>query len=340
MFAMMENARLEALHLAQDTATGLRAIIAIHSSKLGPALGGCRYLAYPDDSSAICDAIRLAQGMSYKAALAGLPQGGGKAVIIRPSHVLSRSALFEAFGRMIESLNGGYITAVDSGTSSADMDCIAQQTRHVTSTTAAGDPSPHTAMGVFAGIRATARARLGGDDLHGLRVAIQGLGNVGYALAQQLAAAGVELYVSDLDVGRVQLAVEELGARRVSNEELLATPCDILAPCGLGGVLNAQTVGELHCAAVAGAANNQLASAEAADALEARGILYAPDYVINSGGLIYVALKHRGEELPAITAHLTKIGQRLTEIYAHAQADKRSPARVADALAERLLYGS
>ena len=340
MFAMMENARLEALHFAQDTATGLRAIIAIHSSKLGPALGGCRYLAYPDDSSAICDAIRLAQGMSYKAALAGLAQGGGKAVIIRPAHVPSRSALFEAFGRMIESLGGSYITAVDSGTSSADMDCIAQQTRHVTSTSAAGDPSPHTAMGVYAGIRATARARLGGDDLHGLRVAIQGLGNVGYALAQQLAAAGVELFVSDLDAGRVQLAVEELGAHRVSNEELLATPCDILAPCGLGGVFNAQTVSELHCAAVAGAANNQLANGEAADALEARGILYAPDYVINSGGLIYVALKHRGEELPAITAHLTQIGRRLTEIYGHAQADKRSPARVADALAERLLYGS
>lgn len=340
MFAMMENARLEALHLAQDSATGLRAIIAIHSSKLGPALGGCRYLVYPDDSSAICDAIRLAQGMSYKAALAGLAQGGGKAVIIRPPHVLSRSLLFEAFGRMIESLNGSYITAVDSGSSSADMDCIAQHTRHVTSTTAAGDPSPHTAMGVFAGIRATARARLGGDDLHGLRVAIQGLGNVGYALAQQLYAAGVELYVSDLDAGRLQLAVEELGAHPVNNEDLLSTPCDILAPCGLGGVLNPQSVGSLHCAAVAGAANNQLADIEVADALEARGILYAPDYVINSGGLIYVALKHRGEELPAITAHLTRISQRLTEIYAHAQADKRSPARVADALAERLLYGS
>jgi leucine dehydrogenase len=277
--------------------------------------------------------------MSYKAALAGLEQGGGKAVIIRPPHVDSRGALFEAFGRMIESLGGRYITAVDSGTSSADMDCIAQQTNHVTSTTSAGDPSPHTAMGVYAGIRATALARLGSDDLQGLRVAVQGLGNVGYALAEQLAADGVELFVSDLDPGRVQLAVEQLGARPVSSEELFSTPCDILSPCGLGGVLNSQTVSELHCASVAGAANNQLANAAVADELEARGILYAPDYVINSGGLIYVALKHRGEELPAITAHLAKIGRRLTEIYAHAQADKRSPARVADALAERLLYG-
>ncbi len=339
MFAMMETARLEALHLANDPATGLKAIIAIHNTRLGPALGGCRYLAYPDDESAIRDAIRLAQGMSYKAALAGLDQGGGKAVIIRPAHVNDRAALFEAFGRMIESLGGRYITAVDSGTSSADMDCIAQQTGHVTSTTAAGDPSPHTALGVFAGIRATAHARLGSDDLEGLRVAVQGLGHVGYALAEQLHAVGAELLVSDLDAGRVQLAMEQLGAHPVASDAFLTTPCDILAPCGLGGVLNAQTVGQLRCAAVAGAANNQLASPDIADEMEARGILYAPDYVINSGGLIYVALKHKGESLPAITAHLSRISQRLTEIYAHAQADKRSPARVADALAERLLFG-
>ncbi|MBD9414448.1 Glu/Leu/Phe/Val dehydrogenase [Pseudomonas sp. PDM16] len=339
MFSVMESARLEALHLAHDPATGLRAIIAIHNTRLGTALGGCRYLPYPDEDSAIRDAIRLAQGMSYKAALAGLDQGGGKAVIIRPPHLDNRGELFEAFGRMIESLNGCYITAVDSGTSSADMDCIAQQTRHVTSTTCAGDPSPHTAMGVYSGIRATALARLGSDDLHGLRVAVQGLGNVGYALAEQLAAAGVELFVSDHDPGRVQLAVEQLGARPVSSEGLFSTPCDIFAPCGLGGVLNAQTVGQLHCAAVAGAANNQLAHADIADVLETRGILYAPDYVINSGGLIYVALRHRDESLPAITAHLARIGRRLTEVYGHAQAEKRSPARVADALAERILYG-
>ncbi|HWV10456.1 MAG TPA: Glu/Leu/Phe/Val dehydrogenase dimerization domain-containing protein [Pseudomonas sp.] len=339
MFTMMEAARLEALYLAQDPESGLKAIIAIHNTRLGPALGGCRYLAYPDEQSAIRDAIRLAQGMSYKAALAGLEQGGGKAVIIRPAHVDNRGALFEAFGRFIERLNGHYITAMDSGTSSADMDCIAQHTQHVTSTTREGDPSPHTAMGVFAGIRATAQARLGSDNLDGLRVAIQGLGNVGYALAEQLHAVGADLLVSDLDAGRVQLAVEQFGARPVASDALLTTPCDILAPCGLGGVLNAETVGQLRCSAVAGAANNQLASAEIADTLQARGILYAPDYVINSGGLIYVALQHRGESLPAITAHLAQISRRLTEVYAHAQVDKRSPARVADSLAERLLYG-
>ncbi|HLD64402.1 MAG TPA: Glu/Leu/Phe/Val dehydrogenase dimerization domain-containing protein [Pseudomonas sp.] len=340
MFTVMETTGLEALHLAQDAATGLKAIIAIHNTRLGPALGGCRYLAYPDEQSAIRDAAWLARGMSYKAALAGLPLGGGKAVLIRPPHLDNRGALFEAFGRFVDSLEGHYITAIDSGTSSADMDCIAQQTRHVTSTTQAGDPSEHTAMGVFVGIRATAQARLGSNDLQGLRVAIQGLGQVGYALAEQLHAVGVELLVSDLDPGRVQLAVEQFGARPVASETLLATPCDILAPCGLGGVLNAKSVAQLRCSAVAGSANNQLASSEMADELEARGILYAPDYVLNAGGLIYAALKHSGEELPAITVHLARIASRLTEIYGHAQADKRSPARVADALAERLLYGT
>lgn len=338
MFGIMEATRLESLHVTQDPATGLQAIIAMHSTRLGPALGGCRYLTYSDTHSAVADAARLAQSMSYKAALAGLPFGGGKAVILRPAHVPNRGALFEAFGRFIETLNGRYITAVDSGTKSEDMDCIAQYTQHVTSTRTAGDPSPHTAMGVFAGIRASAMARLGSDDLQGLRIAVQGLGQVGYALAEQLAAAGAELLVSDLDPGRVLLAVEQLGAQAVRHEELAATPCDIFVPCGLGGVLDQATVAHLHCAVVAGAANNQLASPEVAELLEARGILYAPDYVINSGGLIYVALQHQGAELPAITAHLARIGQRLTDIYAQAQAQNRSPARVAAQQAEALLY--
>jgi leucine dehydrogenase len=338
MFGIMEATRLESLHVTQDPVTGLQAIIAMHSTRLGPALGGCRYLTYSDTHSAVADAARLAQSMSYKAALAGLPFGGGKAVILRPAHVPNRGALFEAFGRFIETLNGRYITAVDSGTKSEDMDCIAQYTQHVTSTRSAGDPSPHTAMGVFAGIRASAMARLGSDDLQGLRIAVQGLGQVGYALAEQLAAAGAELLVSDLDPGRVVLAVEQLGAQAVRHEELAATPCDIFVPCGLGGVLDQATVAHLHCAVVAGAANNQLASPEVAELLEARGILYAPDYVINSGGLIYVALQHQGAELPAITAHLSRIGQRLTAIYAQAQAQNRSPARVAAQQAEALLY--
>ncbi len=252
MFDMMDAARLEGLHLAQDPARDSRPLSPSTQHATRPALGGCRYLPYPNDEAAIGDAIRLAQGMSYKAALAGLEQGGGKAVIIRPPHLDNRGALFEAFGRFIESLGGRYITAVDSGTSSADMDCIAQQTRHVTSTTQAGDPSPHTALGVFAGIRASAQARLGSDDLEGLRVAVQGLGHVGYALAEQLAAVGAELLVCDLDPGRVQLAVEQLAPIRWRRRHCSPPPCDILAPCGLGGVLTSQSVSQLRCAAVPG----------------------------------------------------------------------------------------
>ena len=337
MFALMQSSRIQSLHLTVDSHTGLRAVIAIHSSQKGPALGGVRYLSYPNEESAVEDAIQLARNMSYKAVLAGLRLGGGTAVILRPAHVPDRSALFEAFGRFIQTLDGRYIAAMDSGTSSEDMDCIAQYTQHVTSTTESGDPSAYTAMGLYAGIRTTAMARLGSDNLEGLRVAVQGLGHVGWALAEQLHAAGAELLVADLDSGKVQLAMEHMGAKPIASEALVSTPCDILAPCGLGGVLNSHSVAKLRCAAVAGGANNQLSCAAIADQLESRGILYAPDYVINSGGLIYVALQHRGENQSAITAHLSQIGTRLTEVFAHAQAEKRSPARVADALAERLL---
>lgn len=339
MFALMQSTRSESVHLAVDPATGLRAVIAIHSRRDGPALGGCRYLAYPDDDSAIADAVRLAETMSLKAALAGLPMGGGSAAIVRSPHVENRAALFEAFGRFVQNLEGRYVTAVDSGTSTADMDCVAQATQYVTSTTEMGDPSMPTAMGVFAGIRSTAVARLGGDNLEGLRVAVQGLGNVGYPLAEQLKAAGAELLVSDLDAGKVQLAMEQLDARPVAPEALFSTPCDIFVPCGLGAILNGQSVGQLRCAAVAGCANAQLSSLTVADQLEGRGILYAPDYVINSGGLIYVALRHRGEAHGAITQQLQQIGKRLTEIFALAQAQRRSPARVAQQMAERLVYG-
>lgn len=338
MFRAMEAARLEALHITQHP-SGLHAIVAVHSSRFGAAMGGCRYISYPDTRSAIDDAILLARGMSYKAALAGLDIGGAKAVIIRPAHPANRGELFEAFGRFVESLGGGYIAATDSGTSSADMDCIAQHTGFVSCTSAAGDPSVHAALGVFAGIRATAQARLGSDNLEGLRVAIQGLGQVGYALAEHLHAAGAELLVSDLDPGRVQLAVEQLGAHPVASEALLSTACDILAPCSLGAVLDGRSVARLRCSAVAGAANNQLANPQAAEDLEARGILYAPDYVINAGGLIHATLTYRGETPAAITAHLSRISERLTEVFAHAQAEKRSPARVAQLLAEKLLYG-
>jgi leucine dehydrogenase len=194
MFALMQSSRVQSLHMMVEPRTGLKAVIAIHSSRKGPAMGGCRYLSYPNEESAIEDAIQLARNMSYKAVLAGLSLGGGTAVIMRPAHVPDRAALFEAFGRFVQTLDGRYVTAMDSGTSREDMDCIAQYSQHVTSTTAVGDPSAHTALGLYAGIRTTAMARLGSDNLEGLRVAIQGLGHVGYALAEQLHAAGAELW--------------------------------------------------------------------------------------------------------------------------------------------------
>jgi len=256
MFALMQNSRVQSLHMIVDPHTCLKAVIAIHSSLKGPALGGCRYLSYPNEESAIEDAIQLARNMSYKAVLAGLSLGGGTAVILRPAHVPDRSALFEAFGRFVQTLDGRYITAIDSGTSREDMDCIAQYTQHVTTTTESGDPTTYTAMGIYAGLRAPAMARLGSDNLEGLRVAIQGLGHVGWALAEQLHAAGAELLVADLDSGKVQLAMEQMGAKPVASEALLSTPCDILAPCGLGGVLNSHSVAKMRCATVAGGANN------------------------------------------------------------------------------------
>lgn len=338
MFAAMRSEKMQSLHLFSDEATGLEAIIAIHNTRLGPALGGCRYMPYASIELAAADAMRLARGMSYKAALAGLEQGGGKAVIIRPPHVEQRAALFEAFGRCIESLRGAYITAIDSGTGSEDMDCIAQHTGHVTSTTQAGDPSAHTALGVLMGIRSAARAKLGQDSLAGVRIMLQGLGNVGYPLAELLVAEGAELLVSDLDGGKVRLAVDELGVRPVTIDAVYESPCDIFAPCGLGGVLNAEHINQLRCAVVAGAANNQLASSEAADLLDARGILYTPDYVINAGGLLHVALTHQGVGAGEIAKRVGLIGERLDSIFAQSLAEGRSPAEVADHQAEAILF--
>lgn len=338
MFELMKAERLQALHFVQDEPSGLRALIAVHQAGVGPAIGGCRYLPCTDIGACVRELAALARATGHKAVLAGIEFRGGRALILRPPHVPDRAALFEAFGRAVDGLGGDFVATLDSGTSSIDMDCVARSTLHVAGTSAAGDSSHYTALGVLAGIHASALARLGSDDLEGLRVAIQGLGRVGYRLAEQLSAEGAELLVADPDRGRVQLAVEQFGAHPVACEALLSTPCDILAPCGPGRMLDARSVSQLRCAAVAGAANDQLACAAAAEDLEARGILYAPDYVINAGGLIFVALSYQGAPPERIVAHLGRISQRLTEIYALAQADKRSPACVAERLAERLLY--
>jgi leucine dehydrogenase len=340
MFGKLERERLEDLHLRRDPATGLQAIIAIHNTRLGPALGGCRFIEYISDDAAITDAIRLARGMSYKAALANVPQGGGKAVIIRPSFVRDRGALYRAFGRFVQDLGGRYITAVDSGTTLADMDEVAGVTSYVSGTSRDGaDPSPITALGVFSGIRAAVRHQLDTESLKSLRVAIQGVGNVGEALARQLHEAGARLVVSDPDPARTRRCEDLYEAEVVPPEAIYDASCDVFAPCGLGGVLNERTIPRLQCRIVAGAANNQLADDEQGHALHRADILYAPDYVINAGGLIQVSLGYCRTPNSEVQHRTRALGDTLTELFERSHRENRPPEQIANQRAEEILYG-
>jgi len=293
LFSYLEKYDYEQVVFCQDEASGLKAIIAIHDTTLGPALGGCRMWSYASEDEAIMDALRLARGMTYKAAAAGLNLGGGKTVVIGNAKTDKSEALFRSLGRYIQSLNGRYITAEDVGTNVQDMDLIHQETKYVTGISQAygssGNPSPMTALGVFRGLQATAKVALGNDDLAGKTVAIQGLGSVGYALAKLVHEAGGNLVVADINQDAVKRASEEFGARAVGVSEVFGVECDIFAPCALGAVVNDETIDRLRCKAIAGSANNQLSEERHGDVLHERGILYAPDYVINSGGLINVA---------------------------------------------------
>lgn len=325
----------------RDPTTGLKSIIAIHSSALGPAGGGCRMWPYASDDDAIKDVLRLSKGMSYKNAMAGLPMGGGKAVIIGDSRSDKSEDLFRAFGDFVESLGGSYITAEDVGISVADMEIVAGRTSYVSglpheSGTAGGDPSPKTARGIFHGIKAAAAHKLGRSDLEGLVVAVQGVGHVGYYLCKDLAAAGARLIVADMDDQRVQRVVDEFAAQAVPGDEILLQPADVLAPCALGGILDAGSIPKLQVAIVAGGANNQLATDADGDALRDLDILYAPDYVINAGGIINVAYEYfdLGDDRE-VMARLEDIGSRLTEIFQAADQQGLSTNRVADAMARQ-----
>ncbi len=337
MLKQMENAGLTDLHFGLDPASGLRAIIAIHSTARGAAIGGCRFIHYAREQDAVTDALRLARGMSYKAALAGLPHGGGKAVVIRPEGEFDRHALMQAFGCFVNELGGRYITAMDSGTEVSDMDSIETTTDFVSCTSASGDPSPHTALGVFEGIKSAVRHRLNQTSLAGLSVAIQGLGHVGYALAQHLHTEGVHLLVSDIDSDRLRHCVEAFGAEPVHPEAIYGVQADIFSPCGLGAVLNAHTIPQLNCSIVAGSANNQLGTDEDGNRLSERGILYAPDYVINAGGLIHVALHRTGATDAERDAKIIEIGSTLSHLFAEAERRNLSVHHVADLHAESLL---
>jgi leucine dehydrogenase len=333
----------ELVVFGHDAATGLRAIIAIHSTALGPAAGGCRMWPYASTAEAVADVLRLSRGMSYKNAMAELPLGGGKAVIIGDARKHKTAPLFEAFGRLVDSLGGRYITAEDVGTTTADMASVARVTRYVSGLGAApgeagGDPGPKTALGVYLGIKAAVSFRLGRGDLRGVRIAIQGLGGVGHHLCGLLAAEGAELLVADVQPAAVRRASELYKAQPVAVEEVLALDVDVLAPCALGGVLDSQSIPRLRARIVAGAANNQLAEGVDGTALQAAGILYAPDYVINAGGIISVSREYHGGASEAqVIADIQRIPARLTEIFERARRENRTTNAVADQMARERL---
>ncbi len=319
-----------------DPGSGLRAIIAIHNLNRGPALGGCRMWPYADEEAALTDALRLSRGMTYKSALAGLAYGGGKSVVIGDPRRDKSPALFRALGRFVETLGGRYIVAEDVGISVEDVEALARETGHVAGTRAggAGDPSSATAYGVLTGIRAAVAHRLDRKSLRGVRVAVQGLGNVGHALCRALAEAGALLVVTDIHDDSVQKVVAELGADPVAPEAIYDAQVDVFAPCALGAILNDETIARLRAPVVAGSANNQLAEPRHGIALRRRGILYAPDYVINAGGVTYVSHEGPGFDRQRALAHVAEIGDTLAKIFRRADQAGQATSEAADRLAE------
>lgn len=337
------NPPMECIRL-YDAEAGLDGVIAIHSTALGPGAGGCRFWTYPDIDDALADALRLAEGMSYKNALAGLPLGGAKAVLRKPAGGFDRAALFRAFGRAVEDLGGSYITAEDVGTTVEDMHEVASVSRHVAGLKpleglAGGDPSPWTAKGVFDSMRAAARFALD-RDLDGLTVAVQGTGNVGADLCRRLAEAGAHLVIADPSPARRDRLQHILGAKVVDADEIVDVNADIFAPCALGGALTPRSVARLKAKVVCGGANNQLASPEVAGLLVERGITYAPDYVVNAGGIINVSAEYLGEDEERVAERVAKIGPRVSAILERAAREGRSPAAVADEMAEQVIAGA
>jgi leucine dehydrogenase len=338
----------ESVQTSFDATTGLKTIIAIHSTARGPGAGGCRMWPYQTASAALDDVLRLSRAMSYKNAMADIPLGGAKAVIIGDSRTDKTPALFEAFGRAVDQAGGRYWAAEDVGTSPADMVHARKTTRYVAGldghAAASGDPSPVTAEGVFRGIELSVKRALG-RPLDGVRVAIQGVGHVGGFLAEKLHAAGAKLIIADVNAAIVQHLVETLGAEAVAPDAIFDAPAEVFAPCALGGAVTAQTLDRLAAKVIAGGANNQLASPEVGRTLHARGILYAPDYVINGGGIINVAGEIRALEAgepfdPAwVAAKLDRLMQTLDEVFDRAAAEGRPTHEVADEMARARIAG-
>jgi leucine dehydrogenase len=327
------------LHFKVDSKTGMKAIIAIHSTKLGPALGGCRFIEYPNTAAAVKDAMRLARGMSYKAASVNLPLGGGKSVIIKPKGPFDRAEYMHQFGNFVNELNGRYITALDSGTVLNDMDIVGEHTPYVASLSKHhGDPSPSTAKGVVRGIQAAVAFKLGKDNLNGIHVAIQGLGHVGFLLAQHLHELGARLTVADISPAVVEQAIKQFSAKTVSTEEIHKIPCDVFAPCALGAIINDITIPQLQTSIIAGAANNQLAHTYHGKIVHDKGILFAADYVINAGGLIFAASKYLHIEEAQISRQIDDIYKHLLEIFTRSAQENLPTSEIADTLAQEKLY--
>ena len=334
----------EGVHLFTDPASGLQAVIAIHSTKLGPAAGGVRFWHYASSDAAITDALRLSRGMSFKNAMADLPLGGGKAVVLAeaPGAKIDEARLV-AFGKAVESLCGRYVTAEDVGMSEASMKVIAGQTRHVSGLpvgegAAGGDPGPYTARGVYLGVKAAARRALGSDDMKGVRVAIQGVGSVGGGLAKLLARDGAELILADVNAARAEQLAAHLGAKTASADAILLQDVDIVSPNALGAILTPGVIDQLRCKAVAGGANNQLETMAEGQRIHDRGIVYAPDYVINAGGIINVGLEYLGQGDEAeVMARIDRIPVRLNQVWDESERSGAPAAQVADTIAQRLI---
>ncbi len=328
----------ESVHLFDDPKTGMRAVIAIHSTHRGPAAGGTRFWHYADQQAALADALRLSRGMSYKNAMAGLPAGGGKAVILANSSRAKPRELLDCFARAVDSLGGRYITAQDVGMSEADMVTLSQSTQHVAGLPGqGGDPGPYTARGVYLGVKAAAKRALGSEDVKGMHIAIQGVGSVGGGLARYLAADGAKLTLADVNEARASELAAELGAQAVSSNAIMAVEADIFSPCALGAILTEASVGDLKVKAVAGGANNQLATTEQGRQLADKGIVYAPDYVINAGGIINVLRHIDKADDAAINARIDAIPGRLHQVWDESEANGDTPAQVADRIAQALI---
>lgn len=334
----------EGVHLFTDPGSGLHAIIAIHSTTLGPAAGGVRFWHYASTDGAITDALRLSRGMSYKNAMADLALGGGKGVVLAPAAGATISeAQLKAFGRAVESLGGRYVTAEDVGMSEARMKVIAGETRYVSglpvaSGAAGGDPGPYTAMGVYLGVKAAAKRGLGAGDMKGVRIAVQGVGSVGGGVARLLANDGAILTIADVDRARAEALAAEIGANVASTDEILSLDVDLVSPNALGAILDEASITAMKAKVVAGGANNQLATSADGRRVHERGILYTPDYVINAGGIINVGLEYLGQGDEAeVRARIARIPDRLNQVWDESEASGAPASEVADRIAQRLI---